>query len=170
MSIRNSLLFIIFFLPLRVARQVLEKNWITFHLDFCPARPLGGNSGQKYITFFAPQGRSTRILIRDSLHLFIFFFKPTVSIFLNPALHASKPGGSIFPKPATRASNPVGGLYLLRAGTPCGHAIKPGRSNFSKAGDSSRKTGEGGSSFSKDSTMRLKTGWALSFKKSLTFQ
>ena len=40
------------------------------------------------------------------------YFKPPVSIFPNPALHASKLGGSIFPKPATRASNPVGGLYL----------------------------------------------------------
>ena len=54
MSIRNSLLFV-YFLPLRAARQVLDKNCIGFHLDFSPAEPLGGNFAQKY-TIFSPTG------------------------------------------------------------------------------------------------------------------
>ena len=89
----------------------VKTDCITFHLDFCPAGPLGGNFGQKY-TIFCPKGPLDGNFDKRFTKFIWIFFKPPVSIFPNPALHASNPGDSIFPKPATCASNPVGGLYL----------------------------------------------------------
>ena len=167
MSIRNSLLFV-YFLPLRAARQVLNKNCITFHLDFCPAGPLGGNFGQKY-TIFCPT-RPLNGNFDKRFTTFIRIFSNRLSQFFptqrctpqtrefqfsqEPALHAAMPQNQ--------------GSQFLKSRRFTPQNQREGLS-FSQAGASSLKTGEVGSSFSKDGAMRMKTGWALSFKKRFNF-
>ena len=142
----------------------------------------------RYILFFAPQGRSTGILIRDSLNLFGFFSNRPSQFFLTQrctpqtrevqfsqsrrhALQIRSGALSLKSRHSRRPCHKTRGVNSSKAGAS---RLKTGGedSNFHKPAlqlHSSLKTGEGGSSFSKDGAMRLKTRWDLSFKKRFNF-
>ena len=126
----------------------MDKNCITFHLDFCPGGPLGGNFGHLY-TIFCPTGPLDGNFDKRFTKFIWIFFKPPISIFPNPALHASIPGRFNFPKAGDTRFKSGRGALSLKSRHSRRTCHKTRGVNSSKAGASRFKTGGEDSNFHK---------------------